>query len=109
MSYSVDGTKITMTRGDTVRIQVAINIGGEEYTPEVGDVVRFAAKKAWTDDEPCILITIPNDTLILTIEPNDTKELEFGAYNYDLQITFANGDVATFVTKAKLKIEEEAD
>lgn len=109
MSYSVDGTKITMTRGDTVRIQVAIDIDGEEYTPQEGDVVRFAAKKAWTDEEPCILITIPNDTLILTIEPNDTKELEFGAYNYDLQITFANGDVATFVTKAKLKIEEEAD
>lgn len=109
MSYSVDGTKITMTRGDTVRIQVAIDIDGEEYTPQEGDVVRFAAKKAWTDDEPCILITIPNDTLVLTIEPNDTKELEFGAYNYDLQITFANGDVATFVTKAKLKIEEEAD
>lgn len=109
MSYSVDGTKITMTRGDTVRIQVAIDIDGEEYTPQEGDVVRFAAKKAWTDEEPCILITIPNDTLILTIEPNNTKELEFGAYNYDLQITFANGDVATFVTKAKLKIEEEAD
>lgn len=109
MSYSVDGTKITMTRGDTVRIQVAIDIDGEEYTPQEGDVVRFAAKKAWTDEEPCILITIPNDTLVLTIEPNDTKELEFGAYNYDLQITFANGDVATFVTKAKLKIEEEAD
>lgn len=109
MSYSVDGTKITMTRGDTVRIQVAIDIDGEEYTPQEGDVVRFAAKKAWTDEEPCILITIPNDTLVLTIEPNDTKQLEFGAYNYDLQITFANGDVATFVTKAKLKIEEEAD
>ena len=109
MSYSVDGTKITMTRGDTVRIQVAIDIDGEEYTPAEGDAVRFAAKKAWTDEEPCILITIPNDTLILTIEPNDTKQLEFGAYNYDLQITFANGDVATFVTKAKLKIEEEAD
>lgn len=109
MSYSVDGTKITMTRGDTVRIQVAIDIDGEEYTPAEGDVVRFAAKKAWTDEEPCILIDIPTDTLVLTINPEDTKQLEFGAYNYDLQITFANGDVATFVTKAKLKLEEEAD
>lgn len=109
MSYSVDGTKITMTRGDTVRIQVAIDIDGEEYTPQEGDVVRFAAKKAWTDEEPCILIDIPTDTLVLTINPEDTKQLEFGAYNYDLQITFANGDVATFVTKAKLKLEEEAD
>ena len=58
MSYSVDGTKITMTRGDTVRIQVAIDIDGEEYTPAEGDVVRFAAKKAWTDEEPCILIDL---------------------------------------------------
>ena len=109
MSYSVDGTKITMTRGDTVRIQVAIDIDGEEYTPAEGDAVRFAAKKAWTDEEPCILIDIPTDTLVLTINPEHTKQLEFGAYNYDLQITFANGDVATFVTKAKLKLEEEAD
>lgn len=88
---------------------MAIDIDGEEYTPAEGDAVRFAAKKAWTDEEPCILIDIPTDTLVLTINPEDTKQLEFGAYNYDLQITFANGDVATFVTKAKLKLEEEAD
>lgn len=107
--YKVNGTTITMTRGDTVRINVKIMMDGEEYIPEEGDVVRFAAKKNYTDENPCIIKTVPNDTLILTLEPSDTKSLEFGYYKYDLQITFSDGDVHTFVTKATLVIDKEVD
>ena len=45
---------------------------------------------------------------ILHLEPQDTKRLKFGEYVYDIQITFANGDVNTFISgKFKLKPEVE--
>ena len=107
--YKVNGTTITMTRGDTARINVKILMDGEEYTPEQGDVIRFAAKKDYADDETAILKIVPNDTMILTIEPADTKQLDFGYYKYDMQITFADGDVYTFIAKATLVIDKEVD
>ena len=107
--YKVSGTTITMTRGDTVRVDVKIKMDGEDYIPEEGDVIRFAAKKNYDDEQPCIVKTVPNDTMVLTLEPSDTKSLAFGYYKYDLQITFADGDVYTFVTKATLIIDKEVD
>lgn len=106
----VSNTKITMTRGDTCKIQLFLsNDNGEPYTPDENDVIRFAAKSSYSDQEPVIYITIPNDTLLLEIRPEDTKELPFGTYVYDMQITFADGSIDTFITKGMLKIEEEVD
>ena len=117
MSSSVSGTTIKMTRGDTLNLKVNILKDGEPYTPEDGDTIRFAMKhnkikadnSGYTDEEPLILKDIPVDTMILTLEPEDTKELTFDTYVYDIQITFADGSVDTFITKAKLKLTEEVD
>lgn len=104
----VSGTTITMTRGDTARISVNItDADGEPYVPEVGDSIRFAAKQNYTDANPLILIDIPIDSLVFTINPVDTKGLAFGNYVYDIELTKENGMVDTFIAKAKLKITEE--
>lgn len=106
----VSNNKITMTRGDTCRIKLSLTDSeGNEFVPDDGDVIRFAAKQRYTDSEPIIFITVPNDTLVLEIKPEDTKNLNFGTYVYDMQITFADGTIDTFITKATLKIEEEVD
>ena len=106
----VSGKTIIMTRGDTVRIKLSLtDDGGNPYHPRDGDKIRFAAKKQYSDKIPLILITIPNDTLVLTINPNDTKQLDFGTYVYDIQITYANGDVDTIIAKQTLRLEEEVD
>lgn len=106
----VQNNKITMTRGDTCRIKLSLtDSSGNEFVPGDGDVIRFAAKRRYSDTEPSILITVPNDTLILEIKPEDTKHLEFGTYVYDLQITFADGTIDTFVSKSMLRLEEEVD
>ena len=52
---------------------------------------------------------IPIDTLTLTLLPEDTKDLSFGKYVYDIQLTKADGTVDTFITKATIKITEEVD
>ena len=45
--------------------------------------------------------------MILELEPNDTKTLDFGSYVYDVQITFADGRVDTFITEAVFKLTPE--
>lgn len=106
----ISGKTIIMTRGDTVRIKLSlVDDSGTPYMPRDGDEIRFAVKKKYTDNIPLILLIIPNDTLILTINPKDTKNLDFGTYVYDIQITYANGDVDTIIAKQTLRLEEEVD
>lgn len=113
---SVDGNKISMTRGDTLRVKVSITVDGEQYVPTERDVIRFAlkhdtlnsARTEFTDAEPLITVEIPNDSLILELEPSDTKTLGFGKYAYDIQITFADGTVDTFISD-RLQLTKEVD
>lgn len=110
MSYNVSGTDIILTRGDTfIGIVSATQKNGEPYEFIAGDKVRFAMKSKYTDAEPILNIDIPIDTMELVIKPEDTKNLKFGNYVYDIQLTKANGVVDTFITKASIKITEEVD
>lgn len=104
----VEGTTITMTRGDTARISVYISdMEGEGYTPSEQDTIRFAMKKDYKDAEPLLLINIPVNTMMLVINPEDTKNLPFGAYVYDIELTTEAGVVDTFIDRAKIKLTEE--
>lgn len=108
MSYAVSKTTITLTRGDTFKATVNItDSNGDTYIPQDGDTIRFAMKSKYTDAEPLIVKNIPIDTLLLKIDSADTKELVFGEYVYDIELTTAEGDVDTFITKATLKLTEE--
>ena len=117
MSFSVKNNKITLTRGDTFVATVEMNKDGEPYTPQEGDVIRFAVKHPtmnasktdYADAEPLIEKVIPNGTLILQLDPEDTKPLGFGDYVYDIQITYANGRVDTFITTAQFKLTPEVE
>lgn len=116
MSAKIEDNKITMTRGDTLRARIRITVDGEEYFPAENDVVRFAVKHSdmnatrseYKDEEPLILKTIPNETQILELEPNDTKPYGFGKYDYDIQITFADGTVDTFISD-RLTLTKEVE
>ena len=108
MSYSMKGTTITLTRGDTFIAQIELtDPNGNPYTPVEGDIITFAAKRSYNDAAALIFKEIPIDTLKLVLDPEDTKSLDFGQYVYDIQIVFATGAVDTFITKAKLIITEE--
>ena len=115
MSYSIKGNTITLTRGDTFMGKISLVIDGEPYTPNDDDVIRFAVKnkdmtpgkKEYVDEEPLIEKTIPNGSLILKLDPSDTKELDFCDYVYDVQITLADGSVTTFITASTFRITPE--
>lgn len=114
---NIDGTTISMTRGDTLILQISITSDGEPYEPQEGDELRFAMKRArlnarqteYVDTEPLLVVDIPTDTLVLRIESEDTKSLPFGEYVYDIQLTYGDGIVDTFVPTAKLTLLPEVD
>ena len=110
MSFKVRNNTIYLTRGDTFRAVISITYpDGSTYEPKEGDNIRFAMKADVEDEECLILRDIPIDTMMLVIYPEDTKELEFGSYVYDIQLTKANGDVDTFITASKLKLTAEVE
>lgn len=110
MSFKVNRNTIYLTRGDTFKAVITISYpDGSIYTPIEGDMIRFALKRSIDDEECIILREIPIDTMLLVIYPDDTKNLEFGNYVYDIQLTKANGDVDTFITASKLKLTAEVE
>lgn len=110
MSLFVDESKntISLTRGDSLVLNVEITQNDELYTPAEGDVVRFAlnTKKDLRTD-PIILKYIDTSTMQLLLEPSDTKGLDIGSYYYDVELTTADGFVSTFIGPAIFKITSE--
>ena len=107
--HSIDGTNITLTRGDSLILELSLTKDGSQYTPAEGSAIRFAMKEKYTDaDEDVVLVkNIPIDTLTLEILPEDTKELPMKKkYVYDIQLTDENGRVDTFI-KGTFTIGEE--
>lgn len=112
MSYRIDGTTIYLTRGDTLEARVEAILPdseGESYIPKEGDSIRFAMKADYEDPEPLLLKDIPTDTMMLVLDPDDTKHLPFGKYVYDIQLTYAGGKTDTFIPKGRLRLTEEVD
>lgn len=105
----VEGTTITMTRGDTLRVKISIKKqDGEVYTPTSSDSITFTAKKNYATDEIVIQKDIDPLMMLLQLDPEDTKDLKMPSqYVYDIQLTTSDGTVDTFIAKATLKISEE--
>lgn len=108
----VMNNKILMTRGDSLRLQLDIyQTDGSKYQIQSGDSIRFAASISYADDkdnyklvinkqiEHIVDSNVENDPgiLLLSLDPEDTNKLNSGTYNYDIQITFSDGRVDTFI------------
>ncbi|MBP3851266.1 MAG: hypothetical protein J6D36_01845 [Erysipelotrichaceae bacterium] len=104
----INGTTITLTRGDTLRLELSLTKDGEAYEMQDGDKIRFALKKEYRDVDVLIEKEIASD-MILELVPEDTKPLAFGDYVYDIQMTYADGAVDTFIAKATFIVSEEVE
>lgn len=105
-----EGTvNITLTRGDSLFLQIDLVKNDEPYIPGPEASLRFAMKQRYKDpDEEVVLVkSIPISTMILEIAPEDTKTLVMGkTYVYDIELTDEQGHVDTFV-KGTFTIGEE--
>ena len=98
---SINGNAITLTQGDSLTLTVTIKQGQNTFTPSEGDVVRFALAKKFKGEygyDKLLEKVIPNDTLQFTLTSVDTEKLPIGVYNYDIELTYADGNVDTFIT-----------
>ena len=102
---------ITMHRGDTKQLKFRRLSGGEPITSQA-DQIYFTVKRAVNPlpKEPVLQKKL--DDMVfdeeyyyhLTIEPEDTDELEFGDYDFDIQIT---ADGVKHTTCGTLRITKE--
>lgn len=101
-----DGT-IEMIRGDTAEFDITITteVDGQviPYELQEGDILTFTVKKSTKVAD--VLIQKFGDHI--TIEPEDTEELKYGGYKYDVQLTFANGKVDTIIPPNNFILNEE--
>ena len=106
----IDGQDITLTRGDSLAVQLNLTYNNEPYEPVEGDAITFAMKRFVFDPgEPVLTKSIPTDTLMFELAPADTKTLDFGEYAYDIQMTFADGTVDTFIANARFILDPEVN
>lgn len=99
----IDGTTIRMTRGDSETIN--LNIKG--YEPTGNDFVEMTVRRNVNSDVVFYrkLNVNENGSAIIEIKPNDTEELQFGAYVYDVQLTY--GSIVKTIVKTSLFIIEK--
>ena len=108
-----DNYNITLVRGDSASFDVplvSVDDEGQEtpYTPQAGEKLRFALSDKYgaSRGEVLILKDIPIESMVLKINPEDTKPLKFKKYYYDIEFTDILGDVTT-VLEADFTIAKE--
>ena len=105
----IENNAITITRGDTLETTIQISTSERDvFVPSSGDVIRFALKSSYKDEEPLIVKQIPNDSLVLRLESAETKQLaaRLRPYVYDVQLTTPDGTVDTFLSGTLTVVEE---
>jgi len=107
----IKGTNISMTRGDSEVIRVTVKDTLGNIIPLVtGDTIHFTVRENVMNETKIIekIITEFDDgEALITIDPQDTENLKFASYVYDIQLTKENGIVRTIITPADFTITGE--
>lgn len=97
---------IKMTRGDSACIDVdLINEDEEKYIMCLGDILKFTVKNNVRSKEFVIQKKYESNQIVLS--PEDTSELNYGNYVFDIELITSSGDVYTVVPMSTFKICEE--
>ncbi|MCI8466991.1 MAG: hypothetical protein HFI08_02215 [Bacilli bacterium] len=103
--------RIEFIRGDTYSFRFQRKLKNEEIITERPDQVFFSVKEYYSDEECLFQKRLSNNTIIydesdhyyyITIESEDTCNLEFGTYDFDIVIVKDN-DIKT-ITVGKIKL-----
>lgn len=102
--FDISNDKITITRGDTGKFTVKVyNTLREEFELEYGDEVLFTVKTS-TKVVPHLIQKVGPE---IVINPEDTKNLEYKTYVYDIQLTLSNGEVHTIISPSDFTVLPE--
>lgn len=113
ISKKEDGTIcLSFIRGDSCPLKFKIN-DVEEKTVLKSDLssLNLTCRKANSKYSEIIFqkkigdFNYENDYYFINIEPQDTQELPYDTYNFDIQATFSDGEVQTL--KGEFTITDE--
>lgn len=103
---NINGSDIQLTRGDTAYIGLSItHDDGTPYTRVEGDRLLFTVKKSYNSDYEFLEKELSD--MAITIAPEDTQEMDYGNYWYDVELTTADGAVFTVIGPARFILREE--
>lgn len=107
----IQGTNISMTRGDSEAIKVTVKDTSGNIIPLVsGDTIYFTVRENLLNPTKIIerIITEFDDgEALIRLNPEDTRQLKFISYVYDIQLTKENGSVKTIITPSNFTITGE--
>lgn len=99
-------------RGDTMPFQFKItNLNGDSINIEEIDTMILTCRKYNIKSSPILFqkhkedFTFEEESYHATIEPKDTENLDYGTYNYDIEVTLKDGYRKT--AKGSFTITEE--
>lgn len=97
--------EISITRGDSEGVLVKF----KNYELQESDIVELTVRKNVRTDKVIHKVAehMEDGTALITIQPEDTEDLDFGEYVYDVQMTFSDGSVKTLVKPSKFFIGGE--
>lgn len=98
----IEEGKIYLTRGDTAYLTVTVD--GRE--PQAEDRIILSVKKNIDDVDYAFQKTVSFGE-IFVIMPEDTKDLEYGKYFYDVQLVTNIGEIFTVIEKTAFYVREE--
>ena len=107
----VNGTDLSMIRGDSESITLSLKDGDAAIPFVTGETVYFTVKGSAIVDEIALqkIVTEFNEdgNCIIEIAPNDTKDLRFGSYVYDIQLNRIGGTVTTIIPCSEFAVLQE--
>ena len=105
--FSINGTNISLTRGDSATLSVDLTTqDGEAYELEAGDSLVLTVKRAATDESIVFQLTADSQGTF-TFLPSTTESAKFGNYRYDIQLTTSAGEVYTVIPVSGFTLLEE--
>ena len=102
---NITDKNIFMTKGDTIKLTLDIKDKlGKTYYMAEGDSIKLAVRKPHATVDTFV---VTSNTVDLYISSGITANVKEGEYQYDVQITFANGEINTIVPLHKFVIQKE--
>ena len=106
MLHIDENNNITLTRGDSATIELAIKDDGMTYDYS-NDFVQLTVKRNTVTEDIIFQKTFSSNVII--INPEDTKNLRYTDLKFDVQLINSQGGVYTVIPPRRFTISEEVN
>ena len=106
--FDIIDNEIFLSRGDSATIEIEITDDeGESYTPLLGESVIFSLKSSVDQCKTLFtkLFTSESNSLVVELTQEDTSDLSFGVYKYDVILVTEDG-IYTIITPHNFNLLE---